>query len=113
MPADDEWFEQLVMETLPELGAIEDLTPELLNKAMKIHGHKLRETPPRQWPVGKLKRRPDGSFEDHDIMELIQCCIEEPAHALGAHGSPSSMKIIEVLSQLQARNTFQVCTMNE
>lgn len=111
--ADDQWFADFVMETLPDLTSINCLTPEMLEKAMKIHGNQLREAEPKDWTFGKLKRGSDGRFDDIELSELIKDCIEEPAHAFGAHGSPASMKIIEVLAQKQARDVFQVCTMNE
>jgi hypothetical protein len=111
--ADADWFHDVVMAALPDLADINDLTPEGLGKVMKSYGHKLMETAPREWTFANFKRGPDGSFDDNDLAELIKDCIEEPAHAFGAHGTPASLKVVDILGQLQARNVFNVCTMNE
>lgn len=111
--ADDKWFEGLLRETLPDLQNIDDMTPEMFATVMKTHGHKLMETEPKDWTFNNFKRGPDGKFDDSELAELIKDCIEEPAHAFGAHGTPASMKVVDIMGQLQARNVFDVCTMNE
>uniref|UniRef100_A0A060TJX0 ARAD1D50600p n=1 Tax=Blastobotrys adeninivorans TaxID=409370 RepID=A0A060TJX0_BLAAD len=111
--ADDKWFEELIMETLPDLENIEDLTPKMFTEVVKLHGHKLMSTHAKDWTFGNLKRGPDGKFNNAELAELIKDCIEEPAHEFGAHGTPASFKIVDILGQLQARNVFNVCTMNE
>ncbi|KAL3426796.1 linoleate diol synthase [Phlyctema vagabunda] len=111
--ADDRWMEELLRETLPELGSIDDMTVDLFKKVMMVHGHKLRDTPAREWTFGGLQRGPDGRFNDADLAEVIKDCIEEPAHAFGAHGTPASLKVVDIMGQLQARDVFNVCTMNE
>lgn len=98
---------------LPEVTTMDDVNAELFAKVTKIEGHKLMETEPRHWTFGGLERGPDGRFSDVDLAEIIKDCIEEPAHAFGAHGTPESLKIIDIMGQLQARNVFNVCTMNE
>ncbi len=80
---------------------------------MEQEGHKLKSTPPKDWTFGGLKRGPDGSFTDTDLGRVIKDCIEEPAHAFGAHGTPASLKVVDILGQLQARGAFNVCSMNE
>ncbi|CAN6664801.1 hypothetical protein TRVA0_036S00738 [Trichomonascus vanleenenianus] len=111
--ADDKWLENLIRATLPDLQNIDDMTPEKLGQVMKVYGHKLMETPAKDWTFGGFKRGPDGRFDDTDLAELIKDCIEEPAHEFGAHGIPASFKVIDVLAMLQARNVFNVCTLNE
>ena len=69
--------------------------------------------PPSQWTFGGLERNSDGHFDNYALGELIKDAIEEPANAFGARGTPSCMKVVDVLGQLQARNVFNVCTMNE
>lgn len=60
-----------------------------------------------------LKRGDDGAFDDTQLSELIKDCIEETGHSFGARSTPASFKAIEIAGILQARNVFQVGTMNE
>jgi hypothetical protein len=111
--ADDKWMEWVLTSSLPELKSVNDVTVEQFQKAMKVYGHKLMATAPKEWTFGGLKRGQDGSFNDADLAEIIKDCIDEPAHAFGAHGTPASLKVVDILGQLQARDVFNVCTMNE
>lgn len=111
--ADDKWMEDISRAALPELKSVDDMTVEMYKKVMMVYGHKLMDTPPKEWTFGGLKRGSDGRFSDVDLAEIIKDCIEEPAHAFGAHGSPASLKVVDLMGQLQARDVFNVCTMNE
>jgi hypothetical protein len=111
--ADDKWMEDVLRATLPELKSMDDMTVPLFQKMVMTVGHKLMATPPKEWTFGGLKRGPDGKFSDVDLAEIIKDCIAEPAHAFGAHGTPASLKVVDIMGQLQARDLFQVCTMNE
>jgi len=111
--ADDKWMEEVLQESLPELKSVDDLTVDMFKKIMKDRGHNLMATPPKEWTFGGLKRGKDGSFNDFELAEVIKDCIDEPAHAFGAHGTPASLKVVDILGQMQARDMFNVCTMNE
>lgn len=76
-------------------------------------GHKLMAKDAKDWTFNKLERGADGAFSDVDLAEIIKDCIEEPAHAFGAHGTPASLKVVDIMGQLQAREIFNVCTLNE
>lgn len=106
-------MEDLLRKALPNLGSVDDLTVDMFKEVVKGAGHKLMATPAREWTFANLKRTQNGSFDDVELAEIIKDCIEEPAHAFGAHGTPASLKIVDIMGQLQARNLFQVCTMNE
>lgn len=110
---DANWMEDLIRENLTELKSLDDMTPEMFWKVVKQEGHKLMSTEPRLWTFGGISRGGDGRFSDADLGKIIKDCIEEPAHAFGAHGCPASMKVIEVMGMLQAREVFNVCTLNE
>lgn len=111
--ADATWMEELIRWHNPDLKSMDEVTPQSFYKVVMAEGAKLKKTPPPLWEFDKYKRGPDGRFNDVELAELIKDCIEEPAHAFGAHGTPSSLKVVDVLGQLQARNVFNVCTMNE
>lgn len=111
--ADAKWMEGLLRRNLPEVKSLDDITPELFWKVVKQEGHKLFTTPPKEWTFDNLKRGPGGRFSDADLGRIIKDCIEEPAHAFGAHGTPASLKVVDIMGQLQAREIFNVCTLNE
>ncbi len=111
--ADDNWMEDTLRTYLPDVQSIDEVTVDMYKQVMKAAGHKMMATPPREWTFGGFQRGPDGKFSDVDLAEIIKDCIEEPAHAFGAHGTPESLKIVDIMGQLQARNVFNVCTMNE
>ena len=106
-------MEEIVRSTFPDLKDMEDLTMDMFHQVMKDYGHKLMAKPPKEWTFGGLERQANGKFKDSDLAEVIKSCIEEPAHAFGAHGTPASLKIVDIMGQLQAREVFNVCTLNE
>lgn len=113
--ADSDWMEELIKKNLPELKSLDEMTPELFGKITMQEGHELfsTSTAPKNWTFGGLKRDADGRFNDADLGKIIKDCIDEPAHAFGAHGTPASLKVVDLLGQLQARGVFNVCTLNE
>lgn len=111
--ADAKWMENMLRLHLPELKSLDDMTVEMFTKVAMAAEHNLMTTPAKEWTFGGLQRGPDGKFSDVDLAEILKDCIEEPAHAFGAHGTPESLKVVDIMGQLQARNVFNVCTMNE
>lgn len=111
--ADADWMEDLVRKHLPELKSMDDMKPHDFHKVVGAEAEKLKAMHPKQWTFDNLKRGPDGRFSDADLGRIIKDCIEEPAHAFGAHGTPASLKIVDLMGQLQARGVFNVCTLNE
>lgn len=111
--ADADWMEDLIRSNLPELKSLEEMTPQLFGKIAHQEADKLKSMPPREWTFANLKRGPDGRFSDADLGKIMKDCTDEPAHAFGAHGTPASLKVVDLLGQLQARGVFNVCTLNE
>lgn len=111
--ADADWMEAVLRSENPDLESIDDITHEQFLKVMMTHGHKLMATDAKDWTFGGLERQADGRFSDIELAELIKDAIEEPAHEFGARGTPASLKIVDIMGQLQAREVFNVCTLNE
>ncbi len=111
--ADDKWMESIIRSVFPDLVSIDDVTIEMFQKVMMAHGHDLMAQEAKNWTFGGLKRGADGRFRDDELADLIKSCISEPAHAFGAHGTPASLRVVDLMGQLQARNLFNVCTLNE
>ncbi|KAL5117193.1 hypothetical protein ACEQ8H_004881 [Pleosporales sp. CAS-2024a] len=111
--ADDKWMEDIIRSVYPDMQSVDEVTIEMFHQVMKKHGHDLMKKLPKEWTFGGLHRGPDGRFKDAELAELIKTCTEEPAHAFGAHGTPASLKVVDLMGQLQARDMFNVCTLNE
>jgi hypothetical protein len=111
--ADDKWMEDIIRRYHPDIKSVDEVTIEMFHQVVKDYGHKLAETEPRSWTFGGLKRGSNGRFKDSELADLIKNCIEEPAHEFGAHGTPASLRIVDLMGQLQARDVFNVCTLNE
>jgi hypothetical protein len=111
--ADDKWMEMIIQRSLPEVKSLDEMTVDKYKKIMMVEGHKLMANQAKDWTFGGLQRGADGRFSDVDLAEILKDCIEEPAHAFGAHGTPASLKVVDIMGQLQARDVFNVCTMNE
>jgi hypothetical protein len=111
--ADDKWMEDILRSVFPDMRSVDEVTIEMFHKVMKVHGHDLMKKLPKEWTFGGLQRGPDGRFNDAELADLIKTCTEEPAHAFGAHGTPASLKVVDLMGQLQARDMFNVCTLNE
>ena len=111
--ADDKWMEDLLRKQFPKLKSLEDVKVEMFQQVMMDYGHELMKTDAKDWTFGGLKRQADGSFNDSELANIVKNCIEEPAHEFGANGTPVSLKVVDIMGQLQAREVFNVCTLNE
>ncbi|KAF2107719.1 heme peroxidase [Lophiotrema nucula] len=111
--ADDKWMEDIIRASIPDLKSLDDITVDTYHKILVEAGGKLFSKPAKEWTFGGIHRQADGRFSDEDLAEIIKNCIEEPAHEFGAHGTPASLKVVDLMGQLQARNAFNVCTLNE
>ncbi len=111
--ADAKWMEDIIRETNPSVKSMDDVTAEIFIGIVGTQAKKLFSKKPKDWTFGGLERSADGSFEDDDLAKIIKDCIEEPAHAFGAHGTPASLKMVDIVGQIQAREHFNVCTLNE
>lgn len=111
--ADDHWMEGVIRASCPHIKSMEEVGLREYGMVLENAKKRFESTLPKDWTFNNLKRGPDGRFNDAELAEVIKDCIEEPAHAFGAHGTPASMKVVDLMGQLQARNKFNVCTMNE
>lgn len=59
-----------------------------------------------------LKRGSDGKFSDDDLAEIIQAATAEPAGAFRGRGTPTVLRLVEIMGIEQSR-AWGLCTMNE
>ena len=62
--------------------------------------------------IYSLKRGPDGKYSDDDLANILQDATESPANTYGGMGTPTCLRVIEIMGIQQARQ-WGVCTMNE
>lgn len=112
--ADAVWMEDLLKWNLKEkFTTVDEVTTEMFHEVLKKEVVKKLTTEAKTWTFDHYKRGPDGRFSDADLGKIIKDCVEEPAHAFGAHGTPASLRYVDVIGQKQAREVFNVCTLNE
>ena len=111
--ADGTWMENVFKTKRPNIKSLDELTPKEFGTVLWELNDELFKKPAKEWEFYDMKRGPDGRFDDAKLGELIKNCIDEPAHAFGAHSTPGSMKMVEIMGMAQARNIFNVCTLNE
>lgn len=111
--ADAKWMEDIIRQHCPDLKSLDDMDAKTFQQVVMGQVGVLMKNKPKDWTFSGLKRGEDGRFRDSDIAKIIKDCIEEPAHAFGAHGTPVSLKMVDIMGQLQAREKFNVCTLNE
>lgn len=60
----------------------------------------------------RMKRGPDGKFNDDELAQILQHATETPAGAYRARGTPSALRAVEIMGIVQGRQ-WGVCSMNE
>ena len=60
----------------------------------------------------RLKRGPDGTFSDDALAEILHMAIESPAGAFRGRGTPTVLRLVEIMGIEQSR-AWGLCTMNE
>lgn len=72
------------------------------------------DSEPKEWTVPGLERDPVTlKYKDDDLANILIKAIEEPAAAFQACGIPEAMRPIDCLGIVAARDTYNLCTLNE
>lgn len=105
--ADEKWVEHMFEGCFPG-KSWDEITIEMFSGVTA----KLKEggkADVRHWTFAGLHREPDGKFKDDDIAKIMMDATEHPAGAFKARGTPSVMKIVEIMTMKMARK-WGVCT---
>ena len=62
-----------------------------------------------QWTFDGLRRDDNGRYRDADLARILQDGTANPAGAFKARGTPAALRIVEVMTILQAR-AWGCCT---
>lgn len=60
----------------------------------------------------KMKRKPDGKFDDGELVQCMISAMEDPICQFGAMNQPKAFRTIEILGIMQARK-WELATLNE
>lgn len=89
----------------------EDITlPQLLG-TLKGFEAKLPDDP-LQRPFANLKRNPDGTLPDDDLVKILEASVEDVAGSFGANRVPKILRSVEILGIIQAR-AWNLASLNE
>lgn len=102
--ADDKWMEQVIRASCPHIKSMDEVGLKEYKMVLDNAEKRFKSSPPREWLFNNFKRDADGKFSNVDLAEILKDCIEEPAHAFGAHGTPASLRVVDIMGQLQVRS---------
>lgn len=107
--ADEKWVEDMFETTFPGVSW-EKITIDMFKeKTAKLKKDDKADV--ASWAIPGLHRGPDGKFKDSDLAKILMDATEHPAGAFKARGTPSVMKIVEIMTMKMAR-TWGVCTVS-
>lgn len=106
---DEEWVGE-VFNKIFDGKSPEDVTPADFKEAAR----KLQATEPdiKEWTFGRIQRQADGTFKDDDLANILQDATEHPAAAFRARGTPTVMRLHEMMGIEQNRK-WGVCSLND
>ncbi|KAF8159445.1 linoleate diol synthase [Crassisporium funariophilum] len=89
-------------------------TEEVTVDDFKMAAYKVQQMQPdiAHWTFGGLQRQANGSFKDEDLANILHNATEHPAGAFRARGTPSVMRLNEVMGIEQNRK-WGVCSLND
>ncbi|KAL1747600.1 heme peroxidase [Schizophyllum fasciatum] len=107
---DEAWVEKVMTNHFPD-KKIEDITSQdfkaVAYKMVKEIGPDLTH-----WTFGNMVRKEDGAFDDEQLADILHNATEQPAGAFRARGTPSVMRLHEMMGIEQNRK-WGVCSMND
>ncbi|KAG1827565.1 heme peroxidase [Suillus subaureus] len=112
---DEEWltlqFQQLFPTKNPEEITLKDFyqaAAQLEDMEMRMHLDK--------WTFGNLQRQTEGpnasAFKDSDLANYLMTATSQHAAAFGARGTPSIMRLHEIMG-IEANRSWGVCSLND
>ncbi|KAN0062577.1 hypothetical protein ACQY0O_005109 [Thecaphora frezii] len=110
--ADERWMVDLFEKWAPGQRPEEMTSRDFLKLAAKIK-QSYADKEPSEWDIHEWPRQADGKFSDDLLAKVIKDATVEVAGAFKARGSPAWFRAIDMLGQIQARETWSLCTMNE
>ncbi|THH03482.1 hypothetical protein EW145_g6221 [Phellinidium pouzarii] len=106
---DEQWITQMFGKFFGDKSP-EDVTPQDFRKAAVKAA--VQQPDCDHWTFGNLKRQANGYFADADLARFLQDATSHPASAFKARGTPSVMRLNEVMGIEQSRR-WGCCSLND
>lgn len=107
---DDKWTQDVYAKMFPGKKPEEVSLGELLG-ALRAMEAKTPDDPLKR-PFAGLTRQADGTFNDDDLVEILESSISDVAGSFGANRVPKILKSVEILGIIQARS-WNMASLNE
>lgn len=109
-PKDAKWTEGIYNELFPGKDPNDLSIPELMRGLSKLENS--LDPEPSKRPFANLKRKPDGTFDDDALVDILVSGIEDVSGSFGANRIPAILRSVEILGIMQARS-WNLATLNE
>ncbi|EIM21655.1 heme peroxidase [Wallemia mellicola CBS 633.66] len=110
--SDTEWTENFFKKMFGDDVDFDKITPrEFGQKAYGLIQASGNEPSERNIPG--LSRQENGTFKNEDLVGVLKQAIDEPAGSFRARGTPSVLRVVDIMGMKQAREVWGLCTMNE
>ncbi|KAJ5551085.1 Cytochrome P450 [Penicillium sp. DV-2018c] len=106
---DEKWIEQIYYDLMGK-PAEEVTMPELLMGLKKVEGG--IDADPSKRTFARLKRGPDGFFDDGELVNLLTHATEDVASSFGPRNVPKALRSVEILG-IEASRRWNVGSLNE
>lgn len=107
---DDKWTQAIYAKMFAGRNPNDVSMYELLS-ALRAMNAKMPDDP-LQRPFAELKRQVDGTFNDDDLVEILESSISDVAGSFGANRVPNILRSVEILGIIQARS-WNMASLNE
>lgn len=108
---DEKWTQNAFAEIFGDRKPDDIPMTEFLTELGKIE-MKFQSQTPLERQFGEFKRKPDGYYDDEQLVESITSSCDDCANAYGPRQVPAVLKAVEVLGIKQARS-WNLATLNE
>ncbi|OJA13135.1 hypothetical protein AZE42_03642 [Rhizopogon vesiculosus] len=110
---DEEWITRQFQQIFPDKKPDEITFKDFLQAETRLEK---AEVDLEQWTFGDLKRQtegPDkGAFKDSDLASYLMTATSTHAAAFGARGTPSVMRLHEIMG-IEANRSWGICSLND
>ncbi|OAX39674.1 heme peroxidase [Rhizopogon vinicolor AM-OR11-026] len=110
---DEEWITRQFQQIFPNKKPDEITLKDFFQAETRLEK---TETDLEQWTFGDLKRQTEGpnagAFKDSDLANYLMNATSQHAAAFGARGTPSVMRLHEIMG-IEASRSWGVCSLND
>ncbi|KAK0117789.1 hypothetical protein ONS95_012115 [Cadophora gregata] len=107
---DDKWTQDIYTKMFPGKKPEDVSLGQLLGALRAMEANTPKD--PFERPFAGLKRQADGTFNDDELVKILQSSVEDVAGSFGANRVPKILKSVEILGIIQARS-WNIASLNE